>query len=99
MFEHSLMKKASENIFNSKRFPFYGEDPVNVRVLKNVAQTFVQLQDKRKTADYDNARSWTQTEALAEVAAAAKAFSTWQSIKNEKIAQDFLVSLLIKLRD
>lgn len=59
----------------------------------------MQLQDKRHIADYDNTTFWTSTEALREVTTAAKVFSTWQSIKNEKIAQEFLVSLLIKPRD
>jgi len=49
--------------------------------------------------DSDNTTFWTRTEALREVTTAAKAFSTWRAIKNKKIAQDYLVSLLIKPRD
>jgi len=99
MFEHSVMRRVSGRISDSRIFPFAGEDPSVVQGLKTVAQAFTQLQDKRHIADYDNATFWTRTEALREVATAAKAFSTWRSVKNEKIAQDYLVSLLIRPRD
>jgi uncharacterized protein (UPF0332 family) len=98
MFEHSVMKKASGRISDSTFFPFTGEDPAVVQNLKTVAQSFGQLQDKRHIADYDNATFWTTTEALREVTTAAKAFSTWHAIKTARIAQDYLVSLLIKPR-
>lgn len=86
MFEHSLMKKASGRISDSRLFPFTGEDQRVVRDLKTVAQAFGQLQDKRHVADYDNATYWTHTEALREVTTAEKAFSAWQFIQNQKIA-------------
>lgn len=99
MFEHSVMKRVSAKITDSKLFPFTGGDPAAVENLKTVAQAFGQLQDKRKSADYDNSKIWDYTEALGEVTVASDAFATWQSIKHEKIAQDYLVSLLIKPRD
>jgi hypothetical protein len=99
MFEHAAMKRASARISDKKLFPFKGEDPTVVRLLKSLARSFGELQDKRHVADYDNARFWTHTQALEEVMNTATAFSVWQSIKNEKIAQDYLVSLLIKSRD
>ena len=54
MFEHSIMKKVSGRISDSRIFPFTGENPTVVQNLKTVAQAFGQLQDKRKIADYDN---------------------------------------------
>ena len=99
MFEHSVMKKVSGKIFDSKLFPFTAEEPAVVQKLRTVAQTFGRLQDMRKIADYDNATSWSHTDALLEVKRSEKAFSAWQSIRTEKIAQDYLVSLLIKPRD
>jgi uncharacterized protein (UPF0332 family) len=98
MFEHRVMAKASDRILDSRLFSFTGEGPAVIQKLREVAQAFGRLQDKRHIADYDNATYWTHTEALREVATAARAFSTWHSIKNEKIAQDYLVSLLIKPR-
>lgn len=70
-----------------------------VQNLKTVAQAFVQLQEKRHVADYHNGIRWTHTESLLEVTTVSKAFLNWTSIRNENIAQDCLVSLLIKLRE
>ena len=67
--------------------------------LRTVAKTFSQLQEKRHTADYDNTIIWTRTDALTQVRAAEHAFLTWKSIRKERIAQDFLVSMLLKHRD
>jgi hypothetical protein len=54
MFEHSLMKKATNKLSNPQLFPFAGENPTVVQDLRKVARDFVQLQDKRLIADYDN---------------------------------------------
>ena len=99
MFDHGVMKKVTRKISDPRLFPFNGADPTVVDHLRFVAHAFGQLQDKRKTADYDNRARWTHAQALWEVTTAAKAFSTWQLIKNRAIAQEFLVSLLIKPRD
>ena len=98
MFQYTAMAKASARISDSKVFPFMGEDPIVVQNLKNVAQAFVQLHDKRELADDDNATFWTRTEVLFEVKTAVEAFSTWSTIRNENIAQEYLVSLLMKPR-
>ena len=98
MFEHRVMAKASQRIRDAKVFPFSGQDPAVVRQLRTVAKAFGRLQEERQIADYDNATSWTSLEAIQEVRAAEQAISAWHSIKNEKIAQDYLVLLLIKPR-
>jgi uncharacterized protein (UPF0332 family) len=98
MFQHTAMAKASARISDSKVFPFIGEDQFVVQKLKKVAQAFVQLHDKRELADYDNATFWTRTEVLFEVKTAVESFSTWNTIRNENIAQEYLVSLFIKPR-
>jgi hypothetical protein len=77
MFEHSVMRKVSGRISGSRFFPFAGEELTAVQNLKVVAQAFVQLQDKRHIADYDNSTVWSPTEALREVTTAAEAFSSW----------------------
>jgi hypothetical protein len=67
--------------------------------LKAVAKVFAQLQENRHTADYDNATFWTRTEALAQVKSGEQTFGRWKPIRNEQIAQAYLVSLVIKKRD
>lgn len=97
-FDHGFMVTASGKISDSRLFPFTGEDHNVVNHLKIVAEAFVQLQEKRHIADYDNGTFWTPTEALAEVSTAFNAFASWKRIKEESIAQDYLASLLIKPR-
>lgn len=98
-FDHKTMKAAANRVCNGREFPFVGENPNVVSSLRMVAQTFVRLQDKRHIADYDNSTSWTRTQAVREVNAAEQAFRIWKSIRNEQIAQDFLVSIFVKHRD
>jgi uncharacterized protein (UPF0332 family) len=99
MFDHKSMKKASGQISDSRLFPFVGEDPEVINKLKTVAGAFVELQAKRHTADYDNSKTWNPDEARADVLTAAEAFTAWESIKSERIAVEYLVSLLIRTRD
>jgi hypothetical protein len=54
-FDHSLMRKVSKRVPDPRQYPFPGQAPAVVVSLRHLAQSFVQLQDKRHTADYDNA--------------------------------------------
>jgi len=48
--------------------------------------------------EYDNSVDWSPTGSLLECATATNAFAAWRAIRDQRIAQDFLVSLLIKPR-
>lgn len=98
-FDHGLMKNASNRILNSRQFPFTGEDPLVVNKIRTVAETFARLQEKRHTADYNGTVFWSRIDALEEVNRAKQAFADWHAIRNEQIAQAYLVSLLVKHRD
>jgi hypothetical protein len=97
--DHNIMKAASNRILDTRQFHFTLEDPRAVIALKTVAKAFAQLQEKRHTSDYDNTTFWTRTDALTIVKLAEQAFITWKSIRNEQIAQAYLVSLVVKKRD
>ena len=98
MVEHKFMARAFEKKRDSKHFPFSGEPVAVVSSLETIAQSVTDLQGNRHVADYDNSTFWAYTEALEEVTTAATDSSFWHSIRNEKIAQDFLISLLIRPR-
>jgi uncharacterized protein (UPF0332 family) len=98
-FDHNIMKSASKRLFDSRQFPFTGEDPRTVSALKAVANAFAQLQEQRHKADYDNSTFWTRAEALKQVKSAEQAFVACKSIRNEQIAQAYLVSLVVKKRE
>ncbi|MBM3755181.1 MAG: hypothetical protein FJW38_14515 [Acidobacteria bacterium] len=99
MFEHGLMRRVSQRLVDTRAFAFPGADPVVLQKLKDVAKAFVNLQDSRHLADYHNGVIWNHIESLDEVSAAKDAFAIWATIRHEDIAQDYLVSLLIKPRD
>jgi hypothetical protein len=97
MFDHGTMKRVSDRL--AKKTPSAGEDPIVVSALRFVAKIFVELQDLRHIADYDNGTSWTRLDAIVPIASAKSAFLAWDDIKHTDIAQEYLVSLLIRSRD
>lgn len=64
-----------------------------------VAEAFVELQNARHIADYDNGRFWNPLETIDAVDMAGGAFEAWDDAKHTDIAQEYLVSLLIRPRD
>lgn len=64
--------------------------------LKNVAQTFVDLQEARHLADYDVSTKWDRIGALQSVIDSQDAFADWQAIKATPNARIFLFDLLLR---
>jgi uncharacterized protein (UPF0332 family) len=64
VFEHANMHEACKKT-NDKSF--LNPNHANVKHLKHIANTFMQLQQHRHTADYDNSKRWTRTEVLAPI--------------------------------
>ena len=100
-FEHGKMKAASERqrgdctrYLNAKPPPPSGQLLNCMKHLLSIADAFVQAQQQRHTADYDNSAYWTKTEVLALIAIVEGAFQSWATIRNESMAQDYLFSLL-----
>jgi hypothetical protein len=60
-----------------------------------VAKTFIQLQDYRHTADYDNSKKWSRTEVLDHISLATDAITAWRAVRTEEIAQDYLLWFLV----
>ena len=92
------MKTASNGILNRQDFPFLDEKAQVVTSLRFVARTFGELQEDRHFADYNLTKDLDPTDAINQVRSAEKIFSTWSSVRNEQIAQAYLVSLLVKNR-
>jgi uncharacterized protein (UPF0332 family) len=95
VFEHRRMKEVSLLLskghwrgWSAPRLPVPSE-------LKEVAQTFIDLQDARHRADYDNAKTWTPVEVSAQVEAVQIAFDSWRQIRSSPAAGEYLLSLLI----
>jgi uncharacterized protein (UPF0332 family) len=94
-FDHGPMKDASKKTVN-KQF-----DPADAAIaaqLKTVAQAFVDLQQNRHSADYSYLKKWSRTEVQSHVDTATTAFASWRTIQHEKLAKDYLISMLIRER-
>ena len=94
-FGHTTMKDASLKIAGKD---FRGLDRVMMEQLKTVAAAFVEMQQFRHAADYSYAKKWSKTEVLGRLTTVSEAFASWQIVRNEKIALDYLMSLLVKER-
>ncbi len=97
-YDHGTMTTASNRLLNTRVFPFTGEDPKVVKDLRFVARTFAQLQEDRHFADYDLTKDLDPYDAVKQVKSAQKIFDIWPSIRTEQIAQEYLVSLVVRRR-
>ena len=92
-FDHRKMKVACGRT-SGRQSPH--SDSASGKHLRNVARTFVDLQELRHEADYDNSRVWTRTEVLEDIKLVRLAFASWHAIERETTAEDFLLQLLIQ---
>ena len=93
------MKTASEakvSQINSsiKDDPSEGAEKAVAIQLRTVANAFIQAQQRRNDADYNLAKEWTPYEVDKQIASVNEAFMTWSIIRDEAVAQAYLVSLL-----
>jgi hypothetical protein len=63
--------------------------------LFTIARSFIELQQHRNTADYDNSKQWSRTDVLKVLRLATDAFNAWIAIRGEDVAQDFLLQLFL----
>src|SRR5580700_2537650 len=94
-FEHKTMKDVSNTVLRSSWRGWSVPSPVAPADLQDVAKVFVDLQEARQQADYDNARTWKSTDVQAIVTEAETAFANWVKIKTHPAANEYLLSLLI----
>jgi hypothetical protein len=60
-----------------------------------LANSFIQLQQYRHTADYDNSRQWSRADVKYVLTLATDAFEAWLAISAKDEAQDFLLQLFL----
>ena len=82
---------------------YYGQDwnvslfPV-LPALRSVAQAFVDLQEDRNLADYNNNDQWTPTEVHEILNTATSAFDNWLTVRGDLMAGNYLLSMLLGRR-
>jgi uncharacterized protein (UPF0332 family) len=91
-FDHGPMRRVCDDCVQS----FYkAGEPPSLLPLKDVAETFSELQLMRHTADYDNSLIWTKADAQEWIREAGIAFKSWNAIRTQAESQDFLLSLFL----
>jgi hypothetical protein len=63
--------------------------------LSVVARAFINLQEQRHRADYDNSTQWSSSGVLEVLAEAEEAFQAWEKIRESEAAQDFRLLLFV----
>lgn len=101
-FSHGAMRTACEAEGGKQRKRLKGQlstaqQPVAAALLR-IAETFVEMQQNRHAADYDVSRNWSRTETIAKIELVEAASADLESIRREREAQHFLLSLFIKKR-
>jgi uncharacterized protein (UPF0332 family) len=101
VFGHGRMKSASvekraELDAHFKKNPLPSQELAIFKHLHTVAHTFILVQQKREEADYDTGKEWDQKDVEQQIFAVAAAFESWRAIREEPVAQAYLVSLLGK---
>jgi hypothetical protein len=93
-FDHKRMKEASSIVAKT----YAQSTDTYEQALAIVANTFVQMQQRRHECDYDLSITQSAFKASQDVFAVEFAFEMWGKISPEKIARDYLFSLLFRDR-
>jgi hypothetical protein len=94
-FEHKTMKQVSQTMMQGSWKGWSTPPPGLPIELQTVAKMFVELQEDRLQADYDNSKTWVPTDVLAKVDRAQLAFENWAKIRSHPAANEYLLSLRI----
>jgi hypothetical protein len=94
-FKHDQMKEVSR-VISTGSWKGWSTPQLPVPMeLREIAKSFIGLQEARHRADYNNEKSWTQTEVAAKLGDARTAFQNWKKINGSPVADEYLLSLMI----
>ncbi len=99
LFDHGPMNTASTNKVADLDTHFKGDPPQGpernvAEHLRRVAIAFSQAQQRRIDADYNTAKEVTDTDMIDQIETVRDAFKRWNLIRDEGIAQAYLLSML-----
>lgn len=96
--QHGPMKISSTEFAKILWTDWHGNSQRVPPALQRVARAFLELQEERHTADYNNHEQWTATDVQRILHITATAFQDWASIRNDPMAGNYLLSMLVKKR-
>ena len=96
-FDHGVMRRVAHQFaaahISPRLSPGLNGLPLQHQI-RNVSETFVDLQQCRHEADYDMGRRFTRVEVLDLIGNAERAFAEWREVRHSLQADTFLVGLL-----
>ena len=94
-FQHGPMKNVSTQFRDVTWIDWHGDRQAVPPALRKVAGSFIDLQEKRHIADYDNHKQWLATEIQDILKTAQSAFDDWLSIRTDPMAGNYLLAMLL----
>jgi uncharacterized protein (UPF0332 family) len=95
-FDHGPMKIASLQFRKNVWQDWHGIEQKVPPAVQRVAGALVDLQEERHTADYDNHEQWSATDVQTTLNKANDAFQDWESIRNDPMAGNYLLAMLLR---
>lgn len=95
-FQHRAMRDISMKFRNPVWEDWHSSQQTVPGALQRVASAFVDLQEERHLADYDNHEQWSATEVQVTLNTARSAFQDWQSIRSDPMAGNYLLMMLLQ---
>jgi len=94
-FQHGPMKSVSRQFQGATWMDWHGQQrPVPIEV-QYVADAFVDLQERRHVADYDNYRQWNVTQVQEVLESVEVAFVLWGTIRTDPMAGNYLLAMIL----
>jgi uncharacterized protein (UPF0332 family) len=94
-FQHGPMKNVSIQFRKQAWQDWHGNQRQIPSAIQKIASAFVDLQEERHTADYDNHEQWSVTDVQAILDTARSAFQHWHSIRTDPMAGNYLLAMLL----
>jgi uncharacterized protein (UPF0332 family) len=94
-FRHGSMNSVSTQFQKQTWRDWHGTQQLIPSEIRKIASAFVDLQDERHAADYDNHEQWTATDVEKILETARSAFQDWHSISTDPMAGNYLFAMLV----
>ncbi len=94
-FQHGPMRNTSIQFQQQNWKDWHGNKRPIPLAIQEIAAAFVDLQEERQAADYDNHEHWTLIDVKATLNMAYLAFQHWASVRADPMAGNYLLAMLL----
>jgi len=94
-FQHGVMKSISIQFQKQTWHDWHGNQQPIPPAIRKVASAFVDLQDERHAADYDNHELWTMLDVQEILDLTRAAFQDWYAIRTDPMAGNYLLAMML----